>query len=247
MKKVPAQKSKTEARIEPKTITGAMLLSHQLMSTLTAMKWSLKMLNQGDFGQMSKEQKNITEKIDQRNDILITLANRVLHTSKLEDEKYCCNPGVVNMEEAVNTIMGYCKESAAKKSIAIEYTKLTEKIPAILADEEMVKIAIQNIFDNAIKYSLEGGSIKVSLGFNDKNVELKIQDSGIGVPDSQKEHLFHKFFRAGNAIKLSAAGSGLGLFISKNIIEAHNGKIWFDSEENKGSTFYLSLPIKMVE
>jgi len=243
MKYMAKKQAKTSHKNGAEAISGAMLLSHQLMSTLTAMKWSLKMLTQGDFGAMTKEQQDIVGKIDQRNDLLISLANRVLHTSKLEDEKYCCNLASVNIETIISSTMGYSKESATKKGVNLEFKRLTEKIPALRADEEMLKIAVQNLFDNAIKYTPAGGKVTVFLDSDGKNVEFKIQDSGIGVPEKQKGRLFHKFFRADNAIKLNPVGSGLGLFISKNIIGAHGGKMGFDSKENKGSAFYFSLPV----
>lgn len=241
-KTLPKKHPKAHGKSVTDTISGATLLSHQLMSTLTAMKWSLKMLREGDFGAMSKEQKDIMGKIDQCNDLLISLADRVLHTSKLEDEKYCCNQGLVNIESIVNSTMEYCKEGAGTKNIVMEFKKPAKRMPALIADEEMLKIAIQNIFDNAIKYTPMGGKIKISLNSNGRNIELGVQDSGIGVPQKQRKGLFHKFFRADNAVKLNPVGSGLGLFICKNIVQAHHGKIWFDSKENEGSTFYISLP-----
>ena len=245
MKKIPTKKQpKTSPENGPRTISGAMLVSHQLMSTLTAMKWSLKMLDQGDFGPVSSGQKNILEKIGQRNDMLISLANRVLHASKLEDETYCCNMGLVDMTAMVTSTMEYCKEIAAQKNISMEFEVPPHKILLPKADEEMLKVAVQNIFDNAIKYTRDGGNVKISLHSDEKNATLCIQDSGIGVPENQKRDLFQKFFRAENAVKLHPAGSGLGLFICKSIIEAHGGKIWFDSTENQGSSFYISLPVE---
>lgn len=244
---MPKKLFKTQNKKTTNTVSGAMLLSHQLISTLTAMKWSLKMLKDGDFGQMNTEQNDIVGKIDERNDMLISLANRVLHTSKMESGQYCCNQGLVAMENVVNSVMEYCKKGAAKKGINMEFKKPAEKMPILMADGEMLGIAVQNIFDNAIKYTPAKGSIIVSLGSEGKNVELKVQDSGIGVPQQQKDRLFHKFFRADNAIKSNPVGSGLGLFISKSIVQAHGGKIWFDSKENEGSAFYISLPIKTVE
>ncbi len=227
-------------------MSGPMLLSHQLMSTLTAMKWSLKMLADGDFGRLSKEQKSIVEKIDQKNDLLVSLANRVLHTAMLESGSYCCNQSLVDMESIITSIIAYDKEGFAKKSIVVKFKKLAEKIPLFSADAEMLKIVIQNIFDNAIKYTLPGGTVKIFLDFDGKNIYIKVQDSGIGVPEKQKSKLFHKFFRADNAIGLNPAGSGLGLFICKSIIRAHGGNIGFESKENEGSVFYVSLPTTMA-
>ena len=101
-------------------------------------------------------------------------------------------------------------------------------------------MVIQNLFDNAVKYTPPKGKIEVGIISKKEEIEFKIKDSGIGIPDSQKEKIFTRFSRAGNATK--AAGSGLGLAIAKDIIEKHHGKIWFQSKENEGSTFFFSLP-----
>jgi signal transduction histidine kinase len=84
----------------------------------------------------------------------------------------------------------------------------------------------------------------VSLEKKKNNLEFSVEDSGIGIPEDQQERLFSKFFRASNAVRTETEGSGLGLFICKNIIDAHNGEVWFESEQGKGSKFYFSLPIK---
>ena len=98
--------------------------------------------------------------------------------------------------------------------------------------------------ENAIKYTPEGGKIEISIARDEKEIKFQIKDSGIGIPENQKDKVFGKFFRAQNAIEKEATSSGFGLFISKKIIEAHKGRIWFDSKENKGSVFCFTLPIK---
>ncbi len=111
-------------------------------------------------------------------------------------------------------------------------------------DPDKVKLVITNLIDNAVRYTSEKGKVVVSLEKNDNNIEVSVEDSGIGIPEDQKERIFTKFFRASNAVRTETEGSGLGLFICKNIIEAHDGEVWFESEEGKGSKFYFSLPIK---
>ncbi len=107
-------------------------------------------------------------------------------------------------------------------------------------------MAIQNLIDNAIKYTPPKGEIVVSLKQIEKEVEFLVKDSGVGIPKEQQKRIFTKFFRSANVIRMETDGSGLGLFIAKNIIEVHGGKIWFESEEGKGSTFYFTLPINPI-
>ncbi len=115
-------------------------------------------------------------------------------------------------------------------------------MPQVSIDVEKVKLAIQNLFENAIHYTPSGGKILISLESKDKQVQFSIKDTGIGIPEDQQHRVFSKFFRASNVLRKETEGTGLGLFIAKNIIEAHNGKIWFESKEDKGSTFYFTIP-----
>ena len=99
------------------------------------------------------------------------------------------------------------------------------------------------LIENAIKYTPPNGQVTVSLKYDIDKVELSVKDTGVGVSPEQQNRLFTKFFRASNVMRMETDGTGLGLFIAKNIIEAHGGKIWCQSKENEGSTFSFSLPI----
>ncbi len=235
--------SKEKSIKKTSKIPSDIIFSHQLMAALTSIKWSLKMLLGGDFGKISEEQKNVVGKIMEKNETLISLANRMLNNAKCADEKYCNNQSSVNIEDLIEFVINSSKEDFIKKNITIEFKKPKQKTPSITIDEEMVKLAIQNVLDNAIKYTPQKGKITITLILNKDAVEFNIQDSGMGIPEDQKDKVFNKFFRATNAVQVSPTGSGLGLFIAKSIMEAHKGKIWFKSKENEGSAFYFSLPI----
>jgi len=107
----------------------------------------------------------------------------------------------------------------------------------------MMRHAFSNVINNAIKYSKNAGSVKVEINRQDPDVVVKVKDDGLGIPVSDQENIFKKFFRAHNAINRDVEGSGLGLYFVKQIIEASGGKIWFESKEKKGTTFYISLPL----
>jgi signal transduction histidine kinase len=131
-----------------------------------------------------------------------------------------------------------------EKQIQFEFRVLPKKLPKVKIDPEKISLVIENLLDNAIRYNLVGGTITISLDLKNDEIEFSIEDSGIGIPESEKSNIFQKFFRASNALKKETEGSGLGLFVAKNIVEAHGGKIWFESEEGKGTTFHFTIPIK---
>ena len=111
-------------------------------------------------------------------------------------------------------------------------------------DIEKIQLAIQNLLDNALHYTKKGGKVTVEIWHDTKEVRVSFTDTGIGIPQEQQQRVFEKFFRAVNARMVDTDGSGLGLYLVHNIVEAHGGKVWFESEEGKGSTFTFSLPIK---
>ena len=116
-------------------------------------------------------------------------------------------------------------------------------MPKIKIDKEKIQVVVQNLIDNGIRYNKIGGNVTISLKHDKLFIYVTIEDTGIGISDLQHNRIFDKFFRADNAVKADAEGTGLGLFISKNIIEAHEGKISFKSKKNKGTIFTFSLPI----
>jgi len=235
------------------------LTAHQLNVPLSTTKLSLEMLLDGSLGKITDEQRDIIEKTYKRNDMLIYLVADLLDIAKIEEKGNSYNWEFIDFESLVKDVIGSDQLQIKKKKIKFEIIKPKVSVPKILLDKSRIFLAIKNIFDNAVKYTPENGKIIISFDVNKKparnashgdaggELEFKISDSGIGIPENQKNKLFDKFFRSTNAIKMEPSGSGLGLFIAKNIIEAHGGKIWFDSVENKGSTFFFTIPLRQVE
>ncbi|MDO8555199.1 MAG: ATP-binding protein [bacterium] len=219
--------------------------SHQLRTPLTAVKWSLDSLLKEELGSINEKQKQLMAKVYKTNDYLIKLVNDLLDMSQIEEGKFGYDFKLGNIEDLVLKIFEDFKINAQKRSIIFEMEKSDEILPEISFDAEKLGIAIRNIIDNSIKYTLPGGSVKISLrlGEGKRSLLLLIEDSGIGIPQEDQKFIFVKFFRARNAIKLETNGSGLGLYITKEIIEKHNGAILYESKENKGSTFILQFPL----
>lgn len=220
------------------------LAAHQLRTPLSGTKWALKMMLDGDLGQITADQKEFLEKTYKSNERMINLINDLLDVARIEEGRYLFNPILSQLESVVEFVLNSNKEEIKKKNIKLEFRKPSKFLPKVMLDVEKMRLVIQNFFDNAIKYTPAGGKIEVSLSVDNKEVEFSIRDSGVGIPEDQRPRVFSKFFRASNVIKMETDGSGLGLFISKNIIEAHGGKVWFESKEGQGSTFYFILPAK---
>lgn len=218
------------------------IAAHQLRTPLSAVKWSLKMLLDGDEGELTEKQKELMEKTYLSNQRMINLVNDLLNVSRIEEGRFLYELEDVSLKEIIRSIIDSVEPAAARKKLEIIFQGEQKTFPNIKADREKITLAIQNIIDNAIKYSPEKEKIIISLEEDDGFLLVSIKDNGIGIPKSQQARVFQRFFRAGNAVGQETEGTGLGLFISRNIIEAHKGRIWFESQEGKGTTFYFTIP-----
>jgi len=217
--------------------------AHQLRAPLSEIKWALEMFLEGDLGKMTEEQQDFLEKTYQSNERMILLVNDLLDVTRIEEGRYLYKPTLADIKEITQSAIDLYKGGIQKKKIKFEFKKPKEKLPEVLVDLEKIKLVIDNLLSNAIKYTPDGGKVTVSISRGKKEIEFSIKDTGIGIPKDQKEKVFSKFFRGTNVLKTGVEGTGLGLFITKNIVEAHEGKIWFESEEGKGTTFFFTLPI----
>jgi signal transduction histidine kinase len=220
------------------------LAAHQLRTPLSAIKWTLRMLLDGDFGEITEEQRGFIEKTYGSNERMISLINDLLNVTRIEEGRYLYKPVLTQIENVVQFVINSFKEETRRKKIRLEFKKPRKKLPQVKVDVERIRLAINNILDNAIRYTPVGGKVTTFLKCGKKEIELQVQDTGVGIPEDQKERVFTKFFRGANVMRMATEGTGLGLFIAKNIIEAHDGRIWFESEKDKGSVFHFTLPIK---
>ncbi|MEK7103933.1 MAG: ATP-binding protein [Patescibacteria group bacterium] len=219
------------------------IAAHQLRTPLSAVKWILRMFLDGDMGQISETQSQFLQKTYESNERMINLVNDLLNVARIEEGRFLQKMQECDMADILLETVGTFKEEAEKKGLSFSCVLPSKKLPKVSVDKEKIIMAIQNIIENAIFYTKSGG-ISLSVDYLPQKNEfmVKVQDTGIGIPENQKVRIFSRFFRGGTALKTETEGSGLGLFIAKNIVEAHGGKIWFDSQEGKGTTFYFTLP-----
>lgn len=217
--------------------------AHQLRTPMSAIKWSLQMVLSGDAGPLTEDQKDLLMKAYESNERTVRLINDLLNVTRIEEGRYIYKLESLDIVSILKELAKFYEELAAQKNINFKAI-LPEKTLKIMADEEKIKLAITNLIDNAINYTLPGGTVTIALKEGEKDLIFSVQDTGIGIPEKERPRIFTKFFRGAEAIKVQTSGSGLGLFITKNIIEAHGGKIWFESKEKKGTTFYFTIPIQ---
>lgn len=218
--------------------------AHQLRTPLTAIKWALQMVKDGDVGTLNQEQQSMLEKGFVSNQRMINLVNDLLDASRIEEGRFRYDVQQVSAEDLIMDLANEFDHSFKERKIEFHVNVPPTKMPALFGDPQKLRMVFQNLIDNAIRYTKSGGSITVSLSYDPPSgmILFQVTDTGVGIPESQRERIFSKFFRADNVVRMQTEGSGLGLFIVKNIVESHHGSISFESEEGKGTTFYVWLP-----
>lgn len=219
------------------------IVAHQLRTPLSAIKWTLKILLDKDAGEINKEQEELLGKGFESNERMITLINDMLAVDRLESGKLKYNFVPVQFEELVQDMIRSLLPLATQKNIRVEFTSPKSLLPKIKIDPDKMRDVLQNLIDNAIKYTKVDGLVLVGVAAEDDELHFWVKDNGIGIPDEEKDKIFSRFFRADNAIHTSTDGSGLGLFIAQSVIKRHAGKVWFDSVLNEGTTFHVLLPL----
>lgn len=218
------------------------LASHQLRTPLTAINWYVEMLMTGDAGKINKEQKNYLGEVYKGSKRMVDLVNALLNVSRIDLGTFAIDPEPTDFSKVSKDVLSELKPSIIKKKMKIKEV-YDEKLPLINADPKLVRIIFQNLLSNAVKYTPEKGEVSVEIKKDKEDVSIKIADNGYGIPKSQQSRIFEKLFRADNARQKETDGTGLGLYVLKSIIEKNDGKIWFDSVENKGTTFYVKMPL----
>lgn len=231
-----------EARINRLKTEFVSIAAHQLRTPLSAIKWSIKMILDEDMGPINAEQRDMLDKGFKSNERIIKLVNDLLNVSRIEEGKFGYDFKKENFLEICENVISNITNKLQKKNINFVFSK-PEKLLPVMIDKEKVGLVLQNLVENAVKYTAENGRVSLILQEKGNTLFVKIMDNGVGIPKKDQKKLFTKFFRAENVMKMQTDGTGLGLFIAKNVINKHHGKIGFKSEEGKGSEFYFTLPI----
>jgi PAS domain S-box-containing protein len=216
-------------------------VSHDLRSPLTLMRGYTTMLEM--VGQLNEQQNNYVHKIIDGVESMSRLINNLLDLGRIESgvglqvEK-------VNIQEVVEKIVGALQLQATQKNIQLTYELPANLLPPVEADQALLQQALQNLVENAIKYTKADGKVHVRVRLQPNEVLFEVIDNGIGISPIDQPRLFEKFYRGAQQASKEMRGTGLGLAISKSIAEKHGGRIWAESQLGKGSTFYLVIPLR---
>lgn len=219
------------------------IAAHQLRTPLSAVKWTLKTILDGDFGGLNARQKDFLERGYMTNERMIRLVGDLLDASRIEEGRFGYEFKENDIVSFVEDLIRDLEPRFRQKKLRIDFKKTPEK-QILFFDREKMALALNNILDNSVNYTPEGGSIGVSFRLTYPYFEILVEDSGIGIPKSQRNRIYTKFFRGDNVIRMQTEGSGLGLFLARNIVVAHGGEIHVDSEEGRGTSVLFRLPIK---
>jgi signal transduction histidine kinase len=221
-----------------------MIAGHQLRTPLSAIKGAFNMTATGDYGPVNEDQKKVLDQGLVYTEKLIHMVNDLLDVLSVEEGQFDYKYEKVNLANLLGALKDRFKLEADKKKLKFNLL-IREELPEIMVDEYKIRLALTSIIDNAVKYTPDKGEVAIVAGLKGEFIRLRIRDTGIGIPAELQKQVFSKFFRAENALRFATEGNGLDLFVAKNIFEHHGGRIWFESETDKGTTFYIELPLKL--
>lgn len=215
------------------------LASHQLRTPMTGIKWVIeRFLKTENLTEKGKEYLNDIHTSVAR---LSALVDLLLNSSRVESGKVSISPIKIDVIEFVSSYLKECEPLRVKKNLTLEFDNHPKKL-IILSDTSALRNIIQSIISNAIEYTPDGGKISVSINKEGDSFMFTVRDSGIGIAKEEQSNMFVKFFRASNSKYFKTDGTGLGVFIASEATKLLGGKIWFESEINKGTVFYVKLP-----
>lgn len=230
----------------PQNDDRLLVIAHQLKSPLVSNRWALLTLMKAE-GKTVSVPKEMLSDICNNNDRALKLIEEVFQDDGGQiDVSYATtlNKKDVDIWELIQHVLSDVEADAVKKKVVVTIKEPEESLPLLSADPNKVVYVLENIIDNAIRYSEQSGEVTVQPTLENGSIVVAVTDAGIGIPKDEQGRIFEKSFRARNAQKRAPEGNGFGLFIAKNIVEAHGGSIWFESTEGTGTTFWVSLPLE---
>ncbi len=215
--------------------------AHQFRTPLTGIRWALEALQKE---KLTEDQMALVTSAVGKSRDLVSIVGTLLDISSIESGKYHYKFASTDMAALAGEIAHDFATMAAARKVSVFFAGGDEPVPPARADRDRVKWVINNLVENAIRYTPENGTVRIIVETGGGRIFTRVKDTGIGIPESDRANIFERFYRAGNAIQKENAGSGLGLYIARTIAKDHGGDLSFSSNEGvPGTTFTLSLPI----
>jgi signal transduction histidine kinase len=219
------------------------LATHELRTPIAAVKGYLNLIASDKAGNLTDPQKKYLHEVTHANDRLLTLVNAMLDVSRIELGTLAIEPAPASLTKIADGVLAELAPKIKEKGQVL-LKKYDEAIPdPVQLDSSLTHAIFINILSNAVKYTAEKGTITLTIQKRESDILITVADTGCGIPKAQQARIFEKLFRADNVRVKIPEGTGLGLYLVKSILEQTNGKIWFESEEDKGTTFFVTIPI----
>lgn len=222
------------------------MAAHELRAPLTAIKGFLSMVLSGDAGEITPKAKEFLQDSAVSAERMIRLVNNMLNVSRIEEGRLTYEPEVCLMRDIVHDVQSEFTVEARRKNLELEVIMNDDLSDSVCIDADKIHEVIVNFVSNAIKYTTEGRVRIILSNPDDRTIRVSIEDTGIGISPEEQKKLFQKFYRVESKVG-KTIGTGLGLYISKLIVESFNGNIGMASEPNRGSTFWFELPLYKTE
>lgn len=216
------------------------IVSHQLNGPISALRWSLEDFLAGEFGEMTDEAMEQLRREIATIAGLSDLTTLLLDVSRIELGKLAMDKQTTDLVRLFGEILPVIEPKATEKGVQLKCT-LPPSLPEGTFDRRLTRMTIENLLSNAVKYTPSGGTVELRAEIRGRTLHCMVRDTGIGIPKGEQAKLFGKLFRASNVGTVE--GNGFGLYVAKGAIEQQGGKLWFQSEEGKGTTFFVELPI----
>lgn len=227
------------------------LASHQLRTPLSGINWYVEALIKEEVGKLNQQQKKYLNEVYRANQKLVDLVYDFLNVSRLELGTFEVKLSSLDATELADHVINELQPLITQKKLKVE-KNYGPNLENIMADRKIVRLLLENLITNAVKYTKNRGRIKVNISLEKTHgkqaqLSISIADNGLGIPKKDQGKIFSKLFRADNVKTLDADGNGLGLYIVKSFAELCGGEIWFKSQEKKGTTFFVKLPLTSAE
>lgn len=221
--------------------------AHQLRTPLGSMRWSMELLLNGDLGKLPKEAVQVVSQIYDNSLRMVALVNDLLDVSRIDQNRGKEEKKPTDVIYTLQEIIKVMSAEAEQRSVEIVLNIPKESIAAIMVPPKHLYESFENLIANSIKYNKKDGQVIITVETTDKAVLVTIADKGIGIPKEDQSKIFSKFFRSSNAVRKDTSGSGLGLSVVKSYLEEAGARVWFESEENVGTKFFISFPFRSTD
>lgn len=232
-----------EMQLEEMKLDFVSMAAHELRTPLTAVRGYLSVFIMENASRFDEEQKGFLNRISISTQRLTSLVDNLLNVAKIERHGIVINPKPIDWSAHIKDLIVDFENYAKEQKVVLQFVEPTSPLPQISIDVLKIDEVLSNLVTNAITYTKTGGHVQILVELKNHEVVTSVKDDGPGIPETALPHLFTKFFRVSGKLEQGSKGTGLGLYISKAIVELHKGRIWVKSEFGHGSTFSFALPL----